>query len=317
MSVPDEYDFTRFLAAKRSVDDRALNAGVRAALSRALTHYRPTGPLTVLEIGAGTGTMIERMLADRLLCLAEYTAIDLSAANISEARRRLPEWAGSHGYRIEAHTGGAFQIIGHGQSLLLKLETADLFEYIQENASRRWDLLIAHAFLDLIDLPTALPRILGLAQPGGLFYFTLVFDGETILEPAIDPDFDAEIIRMYHHTMDARCVGGRPSGDSRSGRRMFTYLKRTGAVIHAAGASDWAVFPLAGAYPADEAYFLHFIISTIDDALRGRPEIDAARFARWIDMRHAQVERGELVYIAHQLDFTGTTSDMPAAAAEY
>jgi hypothetical protein len=44
-------------------------------------------------------------------------------------------------------------------------------------------------------------------------------------------------------------------------------------------------------------------------ALRDHPAIagkyGAAAFDRWIEVRHAQIERGELVYIAHQLDFAG------------
>jgi hypothetical protein len=40
-------------------------------------------------------------------------------------------------------------------------------------------------------------------------------------------------------------------------------------------------------------------------ALRNHPALEQVRFDRWITERHAQIERGELVYIAHQLDFLG------------
>jgi hypothetical protein len=72
-----------------------------------------------------------------------------------------------------------------------------------------------------------------------------------------------------------------------------------------AGSSDWVVIPHHGSYPHDEAYFLHFIINTIYGALRDHPAIESQRFQEWIETRHAQVERGELVYIAHQLDYLG------------
>jgi hypothetical protein len=69
------------------------------------------------------------------------------------------------------------------------------------------------------------------------------------------------------------------------------------------------VHPVAGAYPADEAYFLHFIVHTMHGALHDDPAIADApgieAFARWIAARHAQIDRGELIYIAHQLDFMG------------
>ena len=34
----------------------------------------------------------------------------------------------------------------------------------------------------------------------------------------------------------------------------------------------------------------------------GHPELDAEVFAGWLQERCAQIERGELVYIAHQMD---------------
>ena len=65
-------------------------------------------------------------------------------------------------------------------------------------------------------------------------------------------------------------------------------------------------------YPADEAYFLHYIIHTIHMALATHAELDPDRFERWIQQRHAQVEDQTLVYIAHQLDIVGRTSTQPA-----
>jgi hypothetical protein len=105
--------------------------------------------------------------------------------------------------------------------------------------------------------------------------------------------------------MDRRIVAGNPAGDSRTGRHLFGHLRASGAELLDAGGSDWVVFAGPNGYPADEAYFLHFIIHTIHAALAGHRCLDAKRFAAWIEQRHAQVERGTLVYIAHQLDFLG------------
>ena len=171
-----------------------------------------------------------------------------------------------------------------------------------------YDLIIANAFLDLVDIPQTLPRLRHLLKPGGLFYFTINFDGATILQPEIDPTFDAQVEMAYHRTMDERITDGRPSGDSRSGRHLFGHLARAGFDLHAAGASDWVVHPVAGLYPADEAYFLHFIVHTMHGALHGCDELDPARLAAWIESRHRQIEEGELVYIAHQLDVFGVCS---------
>jgi hypothetical protein len=146
---------------------------------------------------------------------------------------------------------------------------------------------------------------LGLLKPGGLFYFTIVFDGGTILQPEIDPSFDAYVERLYHHTMDTRQVNNQPSGDSQTGRHLFQHLQTAGAELLAAGSSDWVIFPGLHGYPADEAYFLHFIIHTMHNALNGHPDLIPDQLDNWIVQRHAQIETGQLVYIAHQLDFLG------------
>jgi hypothetical protein len=196
-----------------------------------------------------------------------------------------------------------------GLQLSARLEATEAMAFAARQAeSPGWDLLVAHAFLDLVDLPRALPALLSLLQPRGLFYFTINFDGATLLEPQIDPAFDELVIRLYHRSMDERRVNGLPSGDSRTGRRLFALLPQAGAEILEAGASDWVVFPRQGVYPEDEAYFLHFIVHTLHQALHKNPELDPLRFAAWVAERHAQIERAELVYIAHQMDFCGRLS---------
>ncbi|MFN8465137.1 MAG: class I SAM-dependent methyltransferase [Caldilineaceae bacterium] len=288
--MPNDYEFSHYLAAKRTVDDRALNRNVWSGLAGSLAKYprTPAQPPSVLEVACGIGTMVERVLEWGLFAdspAVHYTALDSLPANITAAAKRLhspPQWF---------HLG---------------FQTADVFEFCARPAEQAaYDLLIAHAFLDLLDIPQALPQLQRLLRPGGLFYFTINFDGATILEPTIDAELDARIESAYHHTMDARITDGRPSGDSRTGRHLFGHLAQAGFHVAAAGSSDWVVFPTAGRYPADEAYFLHFIVHTMHGALCNDPAVEGEAFEQWIATRHAQIERGELIYIAHQVDFVG------------
>jgi hypothetical protein len=107
--------------------------------------------------------------------------------------------------------------------------------------------------------------------------------------------------------MHERIREGRRFGDHQTGRHLFDHLQNAGGQILAVGSSDWCVFPGPGGYPQDEAHFLHCIIDTIYQALENHPELDSALFEEWIRLRHAQIERQELIYIAHQLDYVGTT----------
>lgn len=303
MPIRTTFTFPRYLDSKRSVDDRALNRHVLGSFSRTIESL-PVTPLRVLEVGAGIGTMIERCLEWELFPdRVRYTAIDASSENIAAAHSRLRDWASRHAFTITERATGLF-LASHSQQVEIALEAVDLFELLRRDDLRAsWDILIAHAFLDLFDIPGLLPDLLRVVTPAGLLYFTINFDGVTILEPVIDAIFDQHVLSLYHRTMDERITDGRPSGDSQAGRHLFQHLHAAGADILDAGSSDWVVFANQGAYPNDEAYFLHFIVHTIHDALRHHAEIDSQRFTDWIEQRHAQIKRGELVYIAHQLDF--------------
>ncbi|MGO8761880.1 MAG: class I SAM-dependent methyltransferase [Desulfobaccales bacterium] len=299
-------DFIRYLAAKKGLDDRCLNRQVWEALERAVRGRTDSSPLRVLEVGCGIGTMLERLLDWGLLTRAAYTGIDVEAGLIRAAAERLRGYAAARQANLSVESDGAMVLSSPFQEVQIRLEAADLFDFLdREPGKPAWDLLVAHAFLDLIDLAATLPRLLSHLAPGGFFYFSLNFDGATTLEPVIDPDLDRQIESLYHQTMDRRRCQGRPAGSSRTGRRLLGHLKEAGARVVAAGSSDWVVFPGPEGYPGDEAFLLHFIIDTIGGALGGHPELDGGRFRAWIAERHRQIEAAELIYIAHQLDVMG------------
>jgi hypothetical protein len=147
--------------------------------------------------------------------------------------------------------------------------------------------------------------LLRLLVPGGVYWFTINYDGESIFAPGYH--HDDQVMRAYHRDMDERIRYGRPAGESRTGRGLFHHLRDAGAPALAAGSSDWVVYPASdGSYPADEAYFLRSILDTIRDALRNRQDwVEPADLADWLAVRYRQLAAGELVYIAHQLDFAG------------
>jgi SAM-dependent methyltransferase len=305
MSIPLTYSLMRYLAAKKSVDDRALNWQVWQHLVAALPRATEQ-PLRILEVGAGIGSMVERLLTDDVLTHATYTAIDKAPTLLAEAHRRLRQWADERGFQVDENNQGQLHMRRAGQHITIETEAFDVARFMaREHGCRIWDLLIGQAFLDLIDMPTTLPGLCSLVRPGGLLYFPTTFDGDTVFLPEGDGEFDRVIEACYHQTIDQRVLDGKPSGDSRAGRRLFAHLRTAGVDVLAAGSSDWVVFAGANGYPADEAYFLHDLIHTIDKALTGHPQLDAERLGGWVAQRHAQIEQGALLYIAHQLDVLG------------
>jgi hypothetical protein len=183
---------------------------------------------------------------------------------------------------------------------------AELGSYLESSHGSPADVLIANAVLDLVDVPAILPGLLRLLVPGGVYWFTINYDGESIFVPGLR--HDDQIMRAYHRDMDERVRYGRPAGESRTGRRLFAYLRAAGAPALAAGSSDWVVHAGPdGNYPGDEAYFLRSILDTIQNALgsKHQDQVEPADLADWLAERRRQLAAGELVYIAHQLDFVG------------
>ena len=287
--------YARYLAAKTTVDDRALNRQVLAELCRLM----PAGSLRVLEAGAGLGTMVGRLLDWGVVGAGEYVLLDADRQLLDCSRRWLRDWAAERGVRSELLPDG----LQLGE-LRVRLVHAELGGYLEAAHGEPADVLIANAVLDLVDVPAVLPGLLRLLVPGGVYWFTINYDGESIFAPG--HPHDDQVMRAYHRDMDERIRYGL-AGESRTGRHLYHHLRDAGAPVLAAGSSDWVVYPAPdGNYPADEAYFLRSILHTIRDALRNRQDrVEQADLADWLAVRCRQLAAGELVYIAHQLDFVG------------
>src|SRR3954468_16683529 len=243
------YAYTRYLAAKKSVDDRALNRQVLAELRRVM----PTGETRILEIGAGLGTMVARLLEWRVISAGEYTLLDVDRQLLLDSRAWLREWATARGLRTEPLPDGL--LLG---DLRLRLVEAELGSYLEAGHGEPADVLIANAFLDLVDVPATLPGLFRLLVPGGLYWFTINFDGESIFQP--EHPHDDEILRIYHRSMEERVRYGRCAGESRAGRHLFGHLAVAGAPPLSAGSSDWVVHAHPdGGYPDGEDCFLECI----------------------------------------------------------
>jgi SAM-dependent methyltransferase len=293
------YDFRRYLHAKQSVDDRALNKDVFAharALARSLTQ-----PMRVIEVGGGIGTMFTRLIDWELLTNCHYVLIDHDETLIAKLPDHLNNWADARA--MDLKNPAPLQFVFADQLFLtaIPVDILDAPSKIEDQA----DLLIAHAVLDLLDLPAALEKLFQLVRPGGYFYFTINYDGETVFEPVADPAFESQLLKLYNQSMDDRMTNNSPSGDCRAGRHLFNHLPAAGAEILAAGSSDWVVFPVENGYESDEAYFLQHILHFFESTLTDHADLDQEEFEKWLSVRRKQIERGQLTYIAHQIDFLG------------
>ncbi|MDQ2049117.1 class I SAM-dependent methyltransferase [Natronolimnohabitans sp. A-GB9] len=304
-----------YLAAKRTVDDRALNRHTFDRFANELATREE--PVRIVELGAGVGTMIGRLVTrDALPDRVSYRAVDRDPACIDYARERVPEWVAAAGYEIEAKHRDrpgttTFVARDDDRRLEITLETADGFA-IDDRA----DAVLGAAFFDLVDLETAIPAVEDLLAPDGVLYAPITFDGGTSFAPR-DP-LDERLERWYHRHMDEI----RDGGSSRAGQALLTTLPARGWDVLAAGGSDWVVRPAGGAdegdgdgmgYPARERVVVSHLLETIENATAAfvPDRLDADERTRWLERRRCELAADELVAVAHNLDvlarFAGDT----------
>lgn len=308
--VNHQLTYIDYLESKKEVDDRSLNRRVFEQFRKALDAIQRKRPVRILEIGAGTGTMLERLTERAVLRNAQYTAVDLNPEFLSHIPPRMEKLTTRIGWeRSPAHTDAnttRLTIQSESHQVEIEVIPADIFEFIaQSQQQNRWDMVLAHTVLDIFPLRRVLQQIFTVLRPGGFYYFTLNYDGMSRLLPTVDEQLDRLIERRYHHTMDERKFDGLPIAGRFCGRQLLTYLPEFHAPPAAIGCSDWIVHPGKRGYSKDTETFLTFMIYTIQDALRTDPELNQTRFAEWIDTRYSQVDNHTLTLIAHQLDFFG------------
>jgi hypothetical protein len=286
----------RYLLSKRTVDDRALNLRVFDVVRGRFADRAE--PMRVLELGGGCGTMVDRLLQGGVLGDADYALLDQSESCLAHASGCLQAWQRGEVVEPSAHWPNQPK---PGANVRVQPIEAELEHWLRNApAEPRFDLVVCNAVLDLVDVASVMPLMLRRLADDGLLWMTINFDGDTIFVP--EHELDGPILGAYHHSMDVRTRDGRPAGDSKSGRNMFEHVRRAGGQVLEAGSSDWVVHPRGGRYPADEASFLHHIVHTVEAELRDHPEVGPS-MAAWSDVRRGQIDAGELVYIAHQLDF--------------
>lgn len=282
-----------YLEAKREIDDRSLNRQVWDAVFLDPDHR--DRPLRIAEIGAGTGTMVERLRA--------WGGFDRLQENFPEIHY--------HAWEINPDTAAVLE-----KRLVAAPEIAE-HRVFQTDArttvvERGYDLLIAHAVLDLFTPTQAVLLAERLVRPGGQLYASIVFDGETLLEPDIDPVLDREILERYHRSMS----GG-------FGRRQMHAFHRSGWTLQATGGSDWVVPPRSGGPLEAEREVVSTVLDMMEEsvikteaahpcsapfaggvALADAPHsASPAAVREWIQRRRDQLTAGDLLFIAHQLDF--------------
>ena len=285
---------TTYLEAKRSVDDRSLHPRL---WERFLTEAEdivtgsdravgPSEPLRIVELGAGSGTMVDR--------LRDWHAFPRLTA---DGTRALHYDAWEYNRETAIHLQkriDASPEIGSGQVFVGDISDAGRTD---SGGLEPYDVVIAHAVLDLFS-PTELPGVLNrFLRRGGILYGTIIFDGVTILEPILETDLDEAILNAYHRTM----TGG-------FARRHIPALIDANYTVLDTAASDWIITPHPGEARDDEVVLITTVLEMLErsvgELIQQDPDCGVTRehLDHWLNYRRQQARAGTLLFAAHQFD---------------
>ena len=128
MPEPPVFSFPRYLRAKKSVDDRAMNQNVWEALRVVLPDQILEQPLQILEVAGGIGTMLKRVVEWGLVKYARYDLVDIDPENITSAREYLTDWGSQAGFSV---TTGENHVVfaDDKRKIELELHSSTLLNY--------------------------------------------------------------------------------------------------------------------------------------------------------------------------------------------
>jgi hypothetical protein len=307
-SFPSSYTLSRYLTAKQTVDERALNRRVEERFYAELARQAEgEEALTIVDLGAGLGPTARRVIRavedERVAPSVRsivYHLVDQSPQLMAEARANVQDWMSERDYEVDERTGELICSRGE-RAVVFCFHATGAAPFLRTELTEKANAVIAQSFLDLVNVAQTLKHIRQNTTPGALLYFPLTFDGTTRFLPTPSPTVSERIVNYYHESMQRETPHG-PTSGAETGRALLETLPGIGSFLEV-GSSDWLVYPQAnGTYKGAEAYFLHHILHFVEEELEADDRLPSDDLSDWIAHCRNAVEEGRLIYQASQLD---------------
>ncbi len=293
------FDLAAYLDAKYPLDSRSLNRDVLENLAQALA-AKPH--LRCLDFGTGTGAMAKRLIDLNQCASLEIIGLDTDSSLLDTAAERSAQRLGELGFETRRSEHG---IVARRKTrtVRIRFECASALDWNPGQGGGNFDLITAHAFMDIVPLQPLVEKSLNLLVPAGYFYTTLNYDGDTALIPVYaDEVYERKILGQYDLSMEIRRSNGMATGGAHSGRRLAGVFTTAGFELCSYGSSDWNITPVNGAYRDHDALCLKSLLAMIRGEASASLRFGSESLAAWYSDRCRAVDAGSLGMIVHQLD---------------
>ncbi len=278
------FNYPRYLKALQSVSARAQSDALYQQFLDGLVARadETNAPLRVLEIGAGRGDQMNRILNDIAArkITAHYTALEPQPEN-----RTVTESV------AESYVSGPHTVT---------VQPTPLLDVATENGTT-YDAIVARSVLDLMPLHDALATIEALLSKAGILYAPLTFAMGTKLAPypsARTASTEHKATSIYHNSIRQKTdieKGSYPAHE------ISHWANARNARISMRG-SDWVISPSKKTYYQDEAYALQSILAFMHDEAEQVATISQPDLDSWWATRMRMLHNNTLIYTANQFD---------------
>jgi len=278
------FNYPRYLKALQSVSARAQSDALYQQFLDALAARadETRAPLRLLEIGAGRGDQMERILDDMA---ARDTVVHYTALEPQPENRTVTESV-AESYVAGLHT--------------VTVQPTPLLDVATENGIA-YDAIVAPSVLDLMPLHDALATVEALLSETGILYAPLTFAMGTKLAPypsARTAGTEHKVTSIYHNSIRQKNnieKGMYPAHEISSWANMRSaHLTMQG--------SDWVIAPSKKTYYQDEAYALQSILAFMHDEAEQVATIPQPDLDSWWTTRMRMLHNNTLIYTANQFD---------------
>jgi len=195
-----------WLNRREPADQRSRNRTLERALAK---HFEGRGPLTVVDLGCGTGANL-RALAPRLGPEQHWTLVDRDQALLKAAAQRLRAWADG-----AAGKDGRLTLSKGAKRINVQLRRADLARDLAAALGPNANLVTASALFDLASAEFIAAVAAAVKARQSAFYTVLTYDGDQRWTP--EHAADAAMLEAFH-THQRRDKGfGRAAGPDAPG----------------------------------------------------------------------------------------------------